>query len=385
MDHRDADYWDLHARRDPLWAVLSDGGKRDRQWSLDAFMATGEREISLLFHHLDAMGQRVTRGRALDFGCGVGRLTQALGRRFETALGIDISSRMIALAESINCYRETVRYRVHASTDLREIASPPFDFIYSNIVLQHIDPAQTREYLRSFVASLADEGLLVFQLPSERAAPSSSVIAPMPDDAYRGSLRVVAPIETRVAPSSEHRVLVEVVNDSAATWRVDAYGAIRIGNHWLSGGEMVVQDDGRAALPPALEPGAKAVLELTVKAPARAGDYLLEIDIVHEGVTWFGDRGSPALRVPVAVGQAAAQTAGAARVSPPVRYDEARFASGLEPLAAVPLPSDFPMHAIPRPETMAILGEAGGRVEAVEEDDHGRPEWISYRYFVRRA
>ena len=34
-------YWDRHARRDPLWAILSDAAKRDGQWDTTRFFDTG--------------------------------------------------------------------------------------------------------------------------------------------------------------------------------------------------------------------------------------------------------------------------------------------------------------------------------------------------------
>ena len=44
-------------------------------------------------------GRRAAQ-RALDFGCGVGRLTRALGMRFESAFGVDISAGMVEQAQT---------------------------------------------------------------------------------------------------------------------------------------------------------------------------------------------------------------------------------------------------------------------------------------------
>ena len=48
-------------------------------------------------------------------------------------------------------------------------------------------------------------------------------------------------------------------------------------------------------------PGDETELRLVVNAPRQAGDYLLEIDMLQEGVSWFGPKGSKTLRVPVKV------------------------------------------------------------------------------------
>lgn len=50
-------------------------------------------------------------------------------------------------------------------------------------------------------------------------------------------------------------------------------------------------DDGRAGLPKDLHLG-EANLRLVVTTPAEPGDYLLELDMIQESVSWFKNRGS---------------------------------------------------------------------------------------------
>jgi hypothetical protein len=59
--------------------------------------------------------------------------------------------------------------------------------------------------------------------------------------------------------------------------------------------------DGRTPLPQDLVPGAEVEMPLTVVAPPTRGNYVLEIDMVHEGVTWFWERGAKPLRLRVKV------------------------------------------------------------------------------------
>ena len=54
-------------------------------------------------------------------------------------------------------------------------------------------------------------------------------------------------------------------------------------------------------MPADLLPGSEVELPLTVKAPEEPGDYVFEIDMVHEGVTWFYERGATPLRLMVRV------------------------------------------------------------------------------------
>lgn len=92
--------WEAHARSDPLWAVFSEPGKRGRKWDVDAFLETGEEFIDKTLRRAAAVGARVHHGMAVNFGCGVGRLSRALSYRFDKVAGIDISETMIRIADS---------------------------------------------------------------------------------------------------------------------------------------------------------------------------------------------------------------------------------------------------------------------------------------------
>ncbi len=67
-----------YGRDDPLYAVLSRKDAKDDKWDVEEFFADGRREISEAMAHLAQLDVAVNKGRAMDFGCGVGRLTQAL-------------------------------------------------------------------------------------------------------------------------------------------------------------------------------------------------------------------------------------------------------------------------------------------------------------------
>ena len=103
-------------------------------------------------------------GRALDFGCGAGRLTQGLARHFERVTGVDISPRMVALARA-HCADERVRFAENARPDLRMFADASFDFVYSRITLQHVAPRYTLRYLAEFARVLAPGGVMSVQVP----------------------------------------------------------------------------------------------------------------------------------------------------------------------------------------------------------------------------
>jgi len=153
--------WESLAERDALGAILTDPSKVDGTWDVAEFMATGDAEIEIAMNYLASIGRSPNfSGAALDFGCGVGRLTQSLGRRFASCVGIDISPQMIKMANSLN--QDThCRYLVCPDTRL-PFADKSFSFIYSNIVLQHVPRPFSEQYLREFARVLLPGGVLVF-------------------------------------------------------------------------------------------------------------------------------------------------------------------------------------------------------------------------------
>ena len=161
--------WDCLAQSDPFWAICTDPSKRHRGWNAEEFFSTGQAEVETVLQYLSSLGLPPDfEGAALDFGCGVGRLTQALAARFAECVGVDISPNMVKAADSLNRYRGKCRYVLNDSDKLTCMADNYFAFVYSSIVLQHIAPRYIVGYLREFGRVLKPGGILVFQLPSRR-------------------------------------------------------------------------------------------------------------------------------------------------------------------------------------------------------------------------
>jgi SAM-dependent methyltransferase len=162
--------WNELGETDPLWAILSDPAKKGGKWDWDEFFRTGEADIEQILGRVAAQGIEIRRGKALDFGCGVGRLTQALGLHFEECCGVDIAPSMIRLAREHNQRGARCHYELNAHPDLRLFAGNTFDFIYSTLVLQHMRPDYAKQYIAEFLRVLAPGGCLVFGLPSRLRA-----------------------------------------------------------------------------------------------------------------------------------------------------------------------------------------------------------------------
>ncbi len=91
--------WNVLAKLDPLWTILSDPQKKFGKWDPKEFFATGEQEAQRVLAMCDAGGLEISCGNLLDFGCGVGRMTRAFSNFFEACTGVDVSENMIGLAK----------------------------------------------------------------------------------------------------------------------------------------------------------------------------------------------------------------------------------------------------------------------------------------------
>jgi SAM-dependent methyltransferase len=373
--------WEGWAREDPLWAILSVPGKTDRRWNPEEFFSTGRDEIRDVMATLTAKGIQVKTGRCLDFGCGVGRLTQGLAEFFSTCDGVDISPTMIREARKWNKFPDRCNYHNNDRPDLSIFADESFDFIYSNIVLQHIEPDISQGYIREFVRLLSDGGVAVFQVPASYTEPQA---APLPDPAHTAGLELSTPLPLLVAGASAP-VSVRVRNDSQLAW--PALPTLKLGNHWRSadGSKMVVLDDGRTTLPQRIEPGGEATIDLLVAAPTAPGSYILELDMVEEGICWFADRGSPTFRARVHVPRSAKTLRGRVAAVRNQRKGPTAPAGPVEQKDQRVPPRPYDMYGLAKARVMAAVESSGGRFLDIEDYNPAGEGWTSYRYFVTRT
>ncbi len=145
--------------------MLSDADKVGRKWDVQEFLQTGEDEIAALIDELRSLGLEADDS-ALDFGCGVGRLSIPLSNRFTRVVGVDIAPTMVEIARSLAADRSNVEFIVNDRPDLAMLSSSSIDLVYSNIVLQHMDQSLARGYLREFFRVVRPNGYVVFQIPS---------------------------------------------------------------------------------------------------------------------------------------------------------------------------------------------------------------------------
>lgn len=123
-------------------------------------------------------------------------------------------------------------------------------------------------------------------LSSYGVAPATLALQDIAD--YRAALQVAATPVSRAAP----QVSVTVTNTSITTWANSGPNVVDLSSHWLAADGRVVSWDGpRAPLVVALGPGASATVTVPLATPP-ADATTLVVDLVAEGLRWFG-AGSP--------------------------------------------------------------------------------------------
>ena len=161
-DHSDGT-WEKIARSDPYYGVLTSDRFRSGQLNDDSmaeFFRSGEEHIAYTIATAEKhLSCHIGNERALDFGCGAGRLVIPMGRRFVDVVGVDISSAYRSLANE-NCTKHAVsNVRLVASLEELRIEVGTFDFVHSYLVFLHIPVRRGLRIIRDLVELLTPGGV----------------------------------------------------------------------------------------------------------------------------------------------------------------------------------------------------------------------------------
>ncbi len=150
------------------------------------------------------------------------------------------------------------------------------------------------------VLDMVDEKVAWFEQCGSRVAQCEVLVVDWPDS--RAPHRLQAEIEILdgrppgpVEPGANVSLRLRITNTGDTRWLTSGVdeGLVRVGVQLLAlDGSMVERDYHRAPLPKALDPSESIEIGLVVPAPARAGRFLLSVDLVAELVSWFQQHGS---------------------------------------------------------------------------------------------
>ncbi len=120
------------------------------------------------------------------------------------------------------------------------------------------------------------------------AASARGAAPPWPDAAYRVEW-TEAHLPAEVATGVRIAVPMAIVNTGNRAWPATQ---VFVSYHWLRDGRLIVWDGDRTALPRDLRAGSRSAVAARVTTPDEPGDYVLQLTLVHELVTWFEHRGA---------------------------------------------------------------------------------------------
>lgn len=153
---RDTDQdWQILGESEPFFGVLSApeflSANLD-DTARDAFWASGERDIAFFLTSTMARFPDFAPRSAIDFGCGVGRLSRAMLKYVPDVIGVDVSEGM----------RRTAQGGAPAGLTIQaDLPDRPVDWIVSHIVFQHIMPEKGYAIFRNLLACLAPRGAIM--------------------------------------------------------------------------------------------------------------------------------------------------------------------------------------------------------------------------------
>jgi hypothetical protein len=140
---------------------------------------------------------------------------------------------------------------------------------------------------------------------AENSPKATEARGPLEEDAFMAGISATG-IPPIMQKGQRAEIRVTVKNLSESVWpsigTKDYVYLLTVSNGWYDDVDSLVDNmDGKVGLPQDLWPGEEATVPLAITAPEVAGEYILEIDMVQEGIAWFKDRGSTPLRARIRV------------------------------------------------------------------------------------
>jgi len=153
--------WDLLARIRPNYFIYSQIKNNDENKYADS----GYEDVQKLIINDDILKPRMdfVNASVVEIGCGNGRMTQSIAKNFKKVYAVDISSRMIDLAQQRLADLGNVEFLVTDGGKL-PVQDNIADFVFSYIVFQHFPSrVMVEENLKEIKRILKNNGMAKIQ------------------------------------------------------------------------------------------------------------------------------------------------------------------------------------------------------------------------------
>lgn len=229
--------WVKWGQQDPYFAVITDEKFRAANNTDDAkqvFFESGRGHVNYVLSACRRLiDPAFEPARALDFGCGVGRVAVPLAERVAAVVGVDVSPDMLAEARR-NCdLHGLANVELLPSDDTLSAVTGSFDLVHSCITFQHIDVPRGRRLFARLIELLADNGIGAIQItyakayhPDSHGQPPAPPPPPEPTTKIEGRapalMRVV--LGERPVPPADPEMLMNTYNLSELAFMLQTAG-----------------------------------------------------------------------------------------------------------------------------------------------------------------
>ncbi|MEO0478075.1 MAG: class I SAM-dependent methyltransferase [Planctomycetota bacterium] len=236
-EHRE--FWNNAAKADLLIAILDTEDVRDSETAMAAFRDHGERDARGL------LGYVHDRATVVDLGCGVGRILAPLSRFCGRAVGVDVSDEMIAQGRAyVGDLAPRLEFVKTDGRTLPDVADASVDFLYSLLVLIHVDRRSSFHYFREIRRVLRPEGIARLQFHNIMSDEALAKFVEMSSTEYPlefyteaevRRLLGAAGLEALQVESSGPYLLVDAVASPADAWLDLLTRDVRVLDHGTDG------------------------------------------------------------------------------------------------------------------------------------------------------
>lgn len=170
--------WEQFAKEDAEFYIYSVGTDFSTPEGRKEFFDSGEKDVEKILSETQPHIQGW--GRALEIGCGIGRLAIWMADRFDEVIAVDVAPTMLEkLRVSARDFSKT---NIVPKLSEEDWEASKCDLAYSYIVFQHIeDMAIIEGYLERVSRALKPSGVAYFQFDTRPTSLAYKVRALLPD------------------------------------------------------------------------------------------------------------------------------------------------------------------------------------------------------------